>query len=611
MRTSEQVAEDMRELDQRVKRFAARMAGIHAEEARLLREVEESRLWHWLGMVSLAAYVEARFGVGVHAAHERLRVARALEALPLVESALACGELAFGHVRELTRVATPETEAEWLDHTTGQTAHQVQRAISGHVRGDRPGDRRRSEVMTERVWFEVTPAQAALLRQARAALDEERGEHLEDGAVLEALCRTSLERPDAVDPSGTRPAYQVAITRCPDCERSTQNGSGIERDLTMAEAERARCDAEVMVPGERVTATVSPALRRRVFARDRYRCVVPGCRSARNLDLHHVMFQSHGGRHELSNLCLTCSAHHAACHDGKLTITGLAPALAFAFHRDGCDDRDQRIACDDGGGDGGGDDHRHANVPGHRGPGACGCPGVPMPISEALAVPAGTGSPFVPCRAGRTARCVHRLPCQVAELAHPRGSRAGTRHSALGARHSALGARRPRPTLGARRPAVPPVRDALASRTQLGLGGAIPSRASSRRGRASTPPLGSIRAVGRASASGARHRVLARSSGEWVCAPSAAENVTNHESAKPGPSPGCPSPFWRARQRFRLELAMRRAYASAADLQIWPSTPSWTAESSVGCPYSTLTTRLPIMIAPVVTTGGSAQPSTL
>ena len=154
--------------------------------------------------------------------------------------------------------------------------------------------------------------QAALLRQARAALDDERGERLDDGAVLEALCRISLERPDAVDPSGTRPAYQVAITRCPDCERSTQNGSGIERDLTGPEAERARCDAEVMVAGARVTATISLALRRRVFARDQYRCVVPGCRSARNLDLHHVVFQSHGGRHELSNLCLLCSAHHAA-----------------------------------------------------------------------------------------------------------------------------------------------------------------------------------------------------------------------------------------------------------------------------------------------------------
>ncbi len=417
MRTSEQVAEDMRELDQRVKRFAARMAGIHAEEARLLREVEESRLWHWLGMVSLAAYVEARFGVGVHAAHERLRVARALEALPLVESALACGELAFGHVRELTRVVTPETEAEWLDHTSGQTAHQVQRAVSGHVRGDRPGDRRRPEAMTERVWFEVTPAQAALLRQPRAALDEERGERLDDGAVVEALCRTSLERPDAVDPSGTRPAYQVAITRCPDCERSTQNGSGIERDLTTAEAERARCDAEVMVEGARVTATVSPALRRRVFARD-HRCVVPGCRSARNLDLHHVVFQSHGGRHELSKLCLLCSAHHAACHDRKLTIAGPAPALAFTFHRDGCDDRDQRTACDgDGDGDGGDrvrddvrDDHRHVNVPGRRGPGAAGCPGVVMPTSEARAVPAGTGSPFVPCWPERAVRAPLTVP---------------------------------------------------------------------------------------------------------------------------------------------------------------------------------------------------------
>ena len=374
MRTSEQVAGDMRELDQRVKRFAARMAGIHAEEARLLREVEESRLWHWLGMVSLAAYVEARFGVGVHAAHERLRVARALEALPLVESALARGELAFGHVRELTRVVTPETEAEWLDHTSGQTAHQVQRAVSGHVHGDRPGDRRRPEVMMERVWFEVTPAQAALLRQARAALDDERGERLDDGAVLEALCRTSLERPDAVDPSGTRPAYQVAITRCPDCERSTQNGSGVERDLTTAEAERTRCDAEVLVAGARVTATVSPALRRRVFARDHYRCVVPGCRSARNLDLHHVVFQSHGGRHELWNVCLLCSAHHAACHDRKLAITGAAPDLAFTFHREGCDAREGSDDRDDGERD------------------ACGCPGTGAPPAHGRDVQPGTGA---------------------------------------------------------------------------------------------------------------------------------------------------------------------------------------------------------------------------
>ncbi len=422
MRTSEQVAEDMRELDHRVKRFAARMAGIHAEEARLLREVEESRLWHWLGMVSLGAYVEARFGIGVHAATERLRVARSLEELPLVEAALSRGELAFGHVRELTRVVTPETEAEWLEFTNGQTAHQVQRAVSGRVRGDRPDDARRPETTTERVWFEVTPAQVALLRQARAALEEERGQRLDDGAVLEALCRTSLERPGAVDPSGTRPAYQVAITRCPDCDRSTQNGSGAERDLTAAEAERAQCDAEVLVAGARVTATVSPAVRRRVFARDHYRCVVPGCRSARNLDVHHVVFQSHGGRHEERNVCLLCSAHHSACHERKLTITGAAPDLAFTFHREGCADRE---AGEDGGDrEAGGDqedradrgDREHRGNRGNRGDrehrgdrgdhgdrgdrgdrelDACGCPGAGAPPAGEQDVPAGTGARFV------------------------------------------------------------------------------------------------------------------------------------------------------------------------------------------------------------------------
>jgi len=62
-----------------------------------------------------------------------------------------------------------------------------------------------------------------------------------------------------------------------------------------------------------------------VFARDDHRCKVPGCRSARNLEVHHIIEQSKGGTHELSNLCLLCSGHHAALHEGLLTIRGRAP----------------------------------------------------------------------------------------------------------------------------------------------------------------------------------------------------------------------------------------------------------------------------------------------
>ena len=80
---------------------------------------------------------------------------------------------------------------------------------------------------------------------------------------------------------------------------------------------------------ERVRKTVSPRLRRQVFARDHHRCTVPGCRSARNLDVHHLQFRSHGGPHDIQNLTVLCSAHHGFLHEGKLRVSGKAPDLIY------------------------------------------------------------------------------------------------------------------------------------------------------------------------------------------------------------------------------------------------------------------------------------------
>jgi hypothetical protein len=75
----------------------------------------------------------------------------------------------------------------------------------------------------------------------------------------------------------------------------------------------------------RVAATVTPRLRRQALARDRHRCTVPGCRSARSLDLHHIEYQRDGGAHQLWNMTVLCSGHHRQLHEGALTIRGKAP----------------------------------------------------------------------------------------------------------------------------------------------------------------------------------------------------------------------------------------------------------------------------------------------
>jgi len=63
-----------------------------------------------------------------------------------------------------------------------------------------------------------------------------------------------------------------------------------------------------------------------VFARDGFRCTVPGCTSQRNLHAHHVLFRSRGGSDADPNLITLCAAHHQrAVHGGVIRISGRAP----------------------------------------------------------------------------------------------------------------------------------------------------------------------------------------------------------------------------------------------------------------------------------------------
>jgi hypothetical protein len=69
----------------------------------------------------------------------------------------------------------------------------------------------------------------------------------------------------------------------------------------------------------------------RVFARDGWRCTVPGCTSYRNLHDHHVRFRSAGGSDALANRTTLCAFHHLrGVHSGRIRVRGRAPgALRF------------------------------------------------------------------------------------------------------------------------------------------------------------------------------------------------------------------------------------------------------------------------------------------
>jgi hypothetical protein len=71
----------------------------------------------------------------------------------------------------------------------------------------------------------------------------------------------------------------------------------------------------------------------RVFARDGWRCTVPGCTGYRNLHDHHIVFRAAGGSDELANRTTLCVWHHLrAIHTGLARCIGQAPGrLRFAL----------------------------------------------------------------------------------------------------------------------------------------------------------------------------------------------------------------------------------------------------------------------------------------
>jgi hypothetical protein len=83
-----------------------------------------------------------------------------------------------------------------------------------------------------------------------------------------------------------------------------------------------------------VTKDIPDAVRRLIWARDHGRCRVPGCRSTRNLDLHHIRHREDGGDHTADNLLFLCAGHHRAHHDGAISITGTAGEAEIVFLRE-------------------------------------------------------------------------------------------------------------------------------------------------------------------------------------------------------------------------------------------------------------------------------------
>ncbi len=120
--------EELSRLGERIAELAAQINAAEFQMMTLIAAFDRRGGWKD-GFGSCAEWLAWRTGIKIGPARERVRTARALEKLPRTAEALREGSISYTKVRALTRVATPEREAELLEFARAGSAAKLERTV--------------------------------------------------------------------------------------------------------------------------------------------------------------------------------------------------------------------------------------------------------------------------------------------------------------------------------------------------------------------------------------------------------------------------------------------------------------------------------------------------
>src|SRR6266536_2053843 len=276
------------ELEDRLSELRRASGVIDAESARTLAEVERRGSYADSGHLSITSWVEHRFQASWSEAANKVRAARALEAMPEVREALYDGEVSPSVVGQL--VAAHEASPEEFSKVEATLVDAEAAARADSERYDRRG-------------LHVSPTLEGMVR-VDGNLDPETGQTLITAlrSVTDASARDGSEDP-----------------RTPAQRRCDALGEIARQHLARSEP----------LDVGRKTPVVPAPLRRAVVVRDRH-CRFPGCdRPAPWCDAHHAVHWTDGGHTKLSNLLLLWRRHRRMVHGGfRLQMTDAGPRFS-------------------------------------------------------------------------------------------------------------------------------------------------------------------------------------------------------------------------------------------------------------------------------------------
>ena len=329
----------------------------------LIAELDRREAWGDWGVKSCAHWLNWKCGIGLGAAREKVRVARALESLPLINAAFASGEVSYSKVRAMSRIATVDNEDTLLMIARHGTAAHVEDLVRSYRRV-----RRNEETVAANaahaarelnwywdddgslvIWARLPAESGALVLKAlEAAVDEINEQAFAKNVPAETSSAEephAARRADAItniagqylsgDGTPARQAERYQVVVHVDRETLSEDGdpgrAAIEHGPALAAetARRIACDAsaveiETDTHGKlldigRKTRVVPLSIRRALAHRDQG-CRFPGCTERRHVDAHHIRHWSDGGEAAARNLVLLCRHHHRLVHEGGFRV---------------------------------------------------------------------------------------------------------------------------------------------------------------------------------------------------------------------------------------------------------------------------------------------------
>ncbi len=332
-----------RKLTRLARKLLASRERLELQRGRILRRVQEGRLYREAGQRSLRAWLENR-GIAASTAFQVTARDQRLEKHGLLRQALSEGRLSPTQVDLLLRLPRRADAENWVAYAEEHTCRRLEEAVEAarvlatrfpstwtHRRGAAPGEDETLEDFRRQAGLQGFESTCEDL--ARAFEQAESSRTAPEGVQTSAApppAPTPTSNPSAGATADPPPALRLRLVLPESLDRLLQAAEARLRQdagqaLTSEECLYILCLVFLRQAGQEDSG--QGRVRRQALERAGWRCEVPGCACRTNLHVHHIQRRSQGGSDELENLAVACSSHHLRhLHGGTMRVEGEEPA---------------------------------------------------------------------------------------------------------------------------------------------------------------------------------------------------------------------------------------------------------------------------------------------